>query len=88
MTFYGGALEAFSDQMLKKLMEKQKVYGDSWRGCLLEILALKLVEEFSEIFATEVSSWRDTEKIRKELVDLANVCFLLWCRLGMEEDRK
>jgi len=69
-------LKMFVDEMERKLREKQKEYGDSWKNMSLDRLALRLVEEFSEVFV-----YSSAEQVGHELVDVANMALMLWLRL-------
>ena len=66
-------LEQFAKAMELKLCEKDPEYGDSWKtmpvGELLDRLRME-IEEFH--FNPEDKS---------ELIDIANVCMMIWYRL-------
>lgn len=46
---------------------------DSWKNMSMDELVKKLHEEYNEVLVSDISS--------KELVDLANVCMMLWNRI-------
>ena len=58
--------------MEKKLQEREEKYGESWKHMSIVDLEDKLQEEINE-FDEAIDSW-------PELVDIANVCMMLWNR--------
>lgn len=88
-------IEMFAVAMDVKLDKKQKEYGDSWKTCDIEFLRDRLMGEFKEwhdgqynataIVGRSVGGIISDE--RKELVDIANICMMLWnrhCPLGLD----
>lgn len=75
-------LKLFVEQMKLKLDLKQENKGDSWVTCDVRFLMRKFGEETREYFDAE----NDME-CAKELVDIANVCMMLYHR-HIEEGRK
>jgi len=61
----------FVTAMENTLEKHQKKKGDSWKDCDIEFLENKLVEEYNE--------WKDS-KDKHELVDIANICMMLYNR--------
>ena len=68
-------LEEFVEEMEKVLSKHDKEKGDSWKTCDKEFLENKLKEEFRE--------WKNTAvPLNKgvEVIDIANICMMLWHR--------
>ena len=68
-------LETFVMDMKVTLYRHQKEKGDSWADCDLQFLLDKFEEEIKE-FKDEVKP----SKKAKELVDVANICMMLYHR--------
>ena len=69
-------LKEFVEQMKLKLDDlNQEEKGDSWVTCDITFLKGKLREEIAEYYGEEGSM-----KSAKELVDIANVCMMLYHR--------
>lgn len=68
-------LKAFVEQMKLKLDLNQEEKGDSWVTCDIGFLKGKLREEIAEYYGEEGSM-----KSGRELVDIANVCMMLYHR--------
>jgi hypothetical protein len=61
-----------------KLKKHDGDWGDVWKTCDADLLHGKLFEELGE--------WIKTGQVdRKELVDVANMCMMLWYRSRMAE---
>lgn len=70
----------FAQEMEKIMSKHDKIKSDSWNDCSIRYLFDKLEEEWEEAsiaFFNEV----DYPKTRKELIDLSNICMMLWHRL-------
>lgn len=68
-------LEKFALEMEKILLKHDKKKGDSWKTCDIKYLENKLEEEFRE--------WKNTSvPLNKgvEVIDIANICMMLWHR--------
>ena len=63
----------FAIEMDKVMNKHQSEKGDSWEVCDVDFLKKKLVEEFNEYC-------EDTNQ-RKELLDIANICMMLYFRI-------
>jgi len=63
----------FAIEMDKTMNKHQRRKGNSWKTCSLDFLKHKLVEEFNEYC-------KDTND-RKELIDIANMCMMLYNRI-------
>ena len=64
----------FAEKMETVMREHDEKKGDSWKKCDVKQLDNKLCEEFRE--------WDETNKCsNEELVDIANMCMMLWNRL-------
>jgi len=68
-------LKQFVEQMKLKLDTNQKKKGDSWVTCDVKFLEEKLRGEITEYYEEEGSM-----KSAQELVDIANVCMMLYHR--------
>lgn len=73
----------FAEEMesIMRLHDKKK--GDSYKTCEINFLRRKLAEEFSE-WAYPCIEDGDTEKY--EVVDIANICMMLFWRAISYED--
>jgi hypothetical protein len=69
------ALNEFAKAMSRTLDENQEKKGDSWNDCDLQFLLNKLDEEIKE-FKDELKPLAKAE----ELVDVANICMMLYHR--------
>ena len=68
----------FTDEMERVMSKHDKKKGDSWKSCDVRHLDNKLCEEFRE--------WDETNKCsNEELVDIANMCMMLWNRLKQKK---
>ena len=72
-------IKKFTSAMRCKLLNNASK-GDSWKTCDFGFLERKLVEEFSEFMSIRNRSIKD----REELVDIANICMMLFLRLEMD----
>lgn len=84
------AVQDFAEAMEKKLAEKDEAYGDSWKTCDINFLHSRLmreVEEFEEDYHG-VMVFHEDEETTKELVDVANVCMMLYHRIREERLRQ
>lgn len=68
-------LRDFVEQMELKLDLNQEEKGDSWVTCDITFLEGKLREEIAEYYKEEGSM-----KSTRELVDIANICMMLYHR--------
>jgi len=64
-------IELFAQAMENTMKKHDKKKGDSWKTEDVDWLRAKLVEEFEEYFDTFD---------KKELVDIANMCMMLYNR--------
>ena len=64
-------VEVFAGYMLDVMNKHQQMKGDSWKTCNLGFLEGKLHEEFAE--------YADSGD-KRELVDIANICMMLYHR--------
>lgn len=78
-------IKEFAMSMEKKLVEKDERYGDSWKEMPMSELRGRLQEEYKEWtdgliinLGTYVS---DAEAEAIELIDIANVCMMMFHRL-------
>jgi len=69
-------------------------YKGGWQDCDINYLRFRLIEEIGEYFAWQASDadaygdkitaeeWREKNKdrVKRELVDIANFCLMLWDR--------
>ncbi|MHA1807002.1 MAG: hypothetical protein ACTSX2_05460 [Candidatus Thorarchaeota archaeon] len=72
-------LNNFMQEMKSKMRSKDAEYGDSWKICDIDFLRGRLNDEHIE--------WLDIKGDAgeaEELVDIANLCMMLWIRLRME----
>jgi hypothetical protein len=67
----------FARNMEAVLQRHDPIKGDTWRYCDPVFLEKKLVEEFHE--------W-ETDRNPYELVDLANLCMMVWSRHHKEKN--
>jgi len=72
-------LREFVSAMEQKMAEKDKEYGDSWKSVHGDLLYRK--------FAEEVAEFEDNPTDTSELVDIANVCMMLWKRQTRNDER-
>ena len=75
MTQTEEGLKAFFNAMKLKLDLNQEVKGDSWAVCDIKFLENKLFEEIKEYLKESKHN-----KKSQELVDIANVCMMLYHR--------
>jgi len=82
----------FASEMERVLKENDSKGG--WQDCDINYLRFRLMEEIGEYFAWQASDtdacgdkitaeeWREKNKdrVKKELVDIANFCLMLWDR--------
>lgn len=76
MFVLSGRFKQFQREMLRKINERKKKYGNSWLKTPLQVLRARITEEYLE--------WSKADNITREmneLIDLANQCMLLWIRL-------
>ncbi len=64
----------FAKEMEKIMKKHDKKKGDTWKTVSINFLKGKLIEEFDEYIVYENTD---------ELVDIANICMMLWHRLKM-----
>lgn len=64
-------VKIFVEKMKEKYNDKVQQYGDSWKYCEIEFLDNRLTGEFVEY----VKSGNP-----KELLDIANVCWMIYAR--------
>ena len=68
-------IKEFAEEMEKVMQKHDRYKKDSWKTCNLEYLEKKLVEEYKE--------WKDGNvlcPLKNEVVDIANVCMMLFHR--------
>jgi len=75
----------FAEEMIRILCSDKNIFkGDSWKTHDLDSLKHHLRSEYNE--------WRDSEEMdeeesdRRELIDLANFCMMVWHRLKEESE--
>jgi hypothetical protein len=68
----------FGFEMFRKLVEKYPEYGHSWETCSVGFLINKLHIEMKEFNQTPFT---DYKKIQGELIDVSNLCAMIWKRL-------
>lgn len=68
-------LKKFVEQMDLKLYIREEKYGDSWTNVNIDFLEKKLLEEMNEYLAENKHGKKSCE-----LVDIANVCMMLYNR--------
>ena len=73
-------ITAFAEEMEKIMRENDKEKGDSWKHMDIVLLEVKLDEEINEWKRVRHKIMNIDEK-KKELVDIANICMMLWNRL-------
>lgn len=77
-------LEIFVIEMENKLKQKDVEYGDSWKTMPLDKLMFRLKQEYREWEETGMINDRGTPAMvdysKEELVDIANVCMMLYHR--------
>jgi len=71
--------DTFMRQMKSKIGSKVAKYGDSWRSCKIQFLRERLSEEFCEWL--DVVERGNMVKESNELIDIANLCIMIWARL-------
>ena len=64
-------INIFTNKMIEKYNKKIISYGHNWKTCEIEFLDNRLTEEFIEY----VKSGNP-----KELIDIANICWMLYSR--------
>ena len=69
------SLDAFVMQMKVVLHRHEKLKGNSWSDCDIQFLENKLKEEFEEYEDANRHSAK-----AEELVDIANICMMLYNR--------
>lgn len=74
-------IREFAEKMEEVMSMNDPKKGESWKTCSIEFLEQKLDEEYSE-YRKEGDFISDfCLDPEKELVDIANVCMMLWNRL-------
>lgn len=76
-------LQQFAEAMEAKLRKNDHKSG--WRQLPIEALFKLLMVEIEEFKIAHEFFGKD--EARKELVDMANFCMMVWDRLSMEEDK-
>ena len=78
--FMRTAIHSFAHEMERVMADNDKEKGDSWKG-VLPIFQLKyqLINEIEEL-KIELTD-NDGDALKKELVDVANYCMMIWNRL-------
>jgi hypothetical protein len=77
-------IESFAKEMDKVYSFHKPKKGESWKDCTIKFLQDKLVEEHLEWLKAssgELTGLNDKDLSAKELVDIANVCMMLYHRL-------
>lgn len=73
----------FANEMEKIMAENDKVRGDSWKTMRVEdLIQLQFMQVNRFEKQTEIISIEDHKKMRKNLLNMANYCMILWHRLG------
>jgi len=72
---------AFAEAMESTMRKHDGIKGDTWKTCDISFLCVKLQEEYTETW-TEMDNFlfRSSNCLKEELVDLGNVCMMLWNR--------
>ena len=73
-------LELFASAMEAKLQRHDKERKDSWKECDVNYLLDRLEDESDEFHVTVSRFKNGAGYDRKELVDIANFCMMLWNR--------
>ena len=76
-------IETFAREMDKVYSLHKPKKGDSWKDCDIKYLQDKLIAEHREWIAavsSEHIGTGDTEQTARELVDIANMCMMLFHR--------
>jgi len=76
------SIKEFAEQMEKVMQMHDRYKKDSWKTCKVEYLEKKLVEEYKE--------WQDITmgcNAKDEVIDIANICMMLYHRYnsGLKE---
>jgi len=69
-------LVEFANDMELVLRDHDAIKGETWRTCDGKYLYRRLFEEIGELGIA-----RDDQERRRELIDIANLCMMLWHRL-------
>lgn len=69
-------IEKFTRNMMEKYKEKLPIYGKSWKIMDKEILRNRLLQEIEEYKQSTRNSINECD----ELIDIANICMMLWIR--------
>ena len=67
-------LNKFLEEMKHVLESHREKKGDSWKEVSIPFLENKLNKEVKEYF------YERLPKAKHELIDIANICFMLWTR--------
>ena len=73
--------EIFFEAMLKRVKEKEKEHGDSWKYCDKRILKEKLANKYKKW----MEDLQEDHNQQTTLVDIANFCMFLYLRNKSEE---
>ena len=68
--------------MEKKYNKKLELYGESWKTMDLQLLRKRLDDEFKEYD----SCFPNTKYEKDELIDVSNICMMLWNRMDNNID--
>ena len=72
-------IELFAQAMENTMKKYDKKKGDSWKTCDIRFLKNKLLEEVVEFLDTYHKECPESYD-KKELVDIANICMMLYNR--------
>jgi len=79
-------IEEFGQAMDDEMATHDDERGDEWRELTVNFLIQRLANEYHEFLsalaAQDANRNYDKNKARKELVDTANFCMMLWHRLS------
>jgi len=70
----------FAKEMERIMQQNDSKKGDSWKHMNIVALEIKLDEEIAE-WKEVRHKLQNIDKKMKELIDMANVCMMLWHRL-------
>ena len=81
----------FVEEMERVMRKHDPKKGDSWKNCPMSFLFDKLKEEYREIpkinsidadFGLKIER---QDEIIKEVIDVANICMMIWNRLRIRK---
>jgi len=72
-------IKEFAEEMERVMQENDAIKRNSWKNLPISYLEHKLIEEYQEWYLLS-----NIKNNKKELIDIANICMMLWHRYKEE----